>query len=313
MYPATLSDILKIYQHTADARGLSPDTIRSTTYYVRTISRYIPYHTPLEDITEDVYYNMVIGMRGSGFKPGTIKTYSDCLRKLIHLAYLRGILKTNFFDHLYPTHFNRIDRADGLSTKLITKKEFQALQNCNDPCTAYHLLFSLLYYSGIRIGEALALSPSDIRACSGPDKRPALQVTINKTLIVNNGRPCIIHDTKNHKSRTILLPDVFSTRYERYMAEIKRLGDPLPADGRIFPVTYCSVYNTLLRCCKRAGIRRHTPHDFRHTYISNLISAGLPVSSAAYFSGDTEAVVLSTYVHVTEDYRSQLLDALKTF
>ena len=70
------------------------------------------------------------------------------------------------------------------------------------------------------------------------------------------------------------------------------------------------MVTTFDRCLANAGIRKHTLHDFRHTYISNLVAERLPISDVAYFSGDTESVILHTYVHATEDCRYRLLEVL---
>ncbi len=310
----TLSDVLQIYERAASARSLSTSTIRSTRLFLRTISRYIPDRTALDSITEDRYYDMVIRMRESGLKEGTIKTYSDCLRKLFRLAHSRGIIKTNFFSRVYPARAGcRSGNENGISRRLITRCEFRSLSDLLKCDMKYLMLYSLLYYSGIRIGEALALSRSDIRACSGADGNRIVQITVNKTLIERDGEPVIRHDTKNHKSRSVPLPDAVRGLYSDYLAYLRDSGEEPADDDRLFPMSYYSAYSKLLTCCRKAGIRRHTPHDFRHTYISNLISAGLPVSSAAYFSGDTESVIMNTYIHVTEDYQTRLLDALKSF
>lgn len=331
----TLADLLPIYERGAKARGLTSGTIDSTRKYMSTISRFIPASTKLASISVDTYSNMLISMREAGLKSSTIKIYSGCLKKMFRIAYMHGHLNENIFDRIDDRHYPLTrGRADELSRRLITSQEFERLktllQNHSRSDTGkltsetYQLLFSLLYYGGLRIGEALALEPKDFRKVllgapiiSGKDpssgKVSALQVEVTKTLVMTNGKAHIEAGTKNHKDRYVPLPATFSKAYMNYLDLMTASGKQIGETDRIFPVSYGAVYEMLIRCCESAGIPRHTPHDFRHTYISNLITAGLPISDTAYFSGDTEAVILNTYVHATENYKVRLLEALSKF
>ena len=96
----------------------------------------------------------------------------------------------------------------------------------------------------------------------------------------------------------------------RYCTEINKP----PEDGKngFLPIR---PKRPIMRFNSLANLREskaHSPHDFRYTYISNLVALVLPVSDVAVFSGDSEQTILQTYIQATEDYRLRLLDQVNT-
>ena len=79
----------------------------------------------------------------------------------------------------------------------------------------------------------------------------------------------------------------------------------------MFPWTDGAVNGTLERACERLGIPKITCHDFRHTFISNLIRKSVPISVIEKASGDTQQTILSRYSHMFESDEVLVLKALK--
>ena len=67
----------------------------------------------------------------------------------------------------------------------------------------------------------------------------------------------------------------------------------------------------LRTACQRAHINNYSCHDFRHTYISNLIRSGVPLSVVEYVSGDTQETIFKHYSHMFEGDEVLVLDALE--
>ena len=325
----TLEEIFEEYKRQAAARHFSETTVERTAMQLKSIYRFLPGDTKLSSVNAAAYDSLLSSLRNAGLKESTIRNYSNTLKKLFSLAYRRGYITENFFNKLYSGYLPKSPaKGNGLSERVITRNEFDRLTDCLrepgknyrgiDVNRTYALLFTLLYVSGLRIGEALALSPADFETLALPPRqdgkvqeesgREVFQVSVRKTLVTVNGKPRVREGTKNRKDRIVPLPTSFYQMFRAYLQY--REEEKHPVGERLFDMRYESVKAAFDRCLENAGIRKHTLHDFRHTYISNLVAERLPISDVAYFSGDTESVILHTYVHATEDCRYRLLEVL---
>ena len=58
-------------------------------------------------------------------------------------------------------------------------------------------------------------------------------------------------------------------------------------------------------------IRSYCCHDFRHTYISNLVKKGIPLPIIESVSGDTQETIFKHYSHMFEGDEQMILDVLE--
>lgn len=78
--------------------------------------------------------------------------------------------------------------------------------------SAYHLAFNILFYTGIREGELLALTPADVL--------PTKQLDIHKTFAVIKGE-WIVQDVKTSKSKRIVaLPEFVYNEIMEYLGKL---------------------------------------------------------------------------------------------
>ena len=91
-------------------------------------------------------------------------------------------------------------------------------------------------------------------------------------------------------------------------AHIKRGGS---VDSRIITWDHSACRMMLEKACKSVGIHNYCCHDFRHTYISNLIRRGVPLPIIESASGDTQATILKHYSHMFVGDEQMLLDVLE--
>jgi integrase len=157
----------------------------------------------------------------------------------------------------------------------------------------YRSLFILLFYSGMRIGEALALEKSDIDGNT---------VTITKT----RNRKWHITPPKTKSSvRTISLPDIA-------MSALKEVCRRMPGTKLIFPVTYTTCLHHFRRAVSASGVRPLTIHALRHAHASILIAKGVPITAVSKRLGHTSPqITLSVYSHATKDSDKIVVDMLE--
>ncbi len=115
------------------------------------------------------------------------------------------------------------------------------------------LLIQVLYQTGLRISEALSLSPSKIRQFEG---RPALEV-------IGKGR----------KLRMVACPERLSEKLQAYAYQEK-----LEAQDKFFPINRQRAWQILRELSQKVGLpKRVYPHLLRHSdAIERLRQTGNP-------------------------------------
>ena len=116
--------------------------------------------------------------------------------------------------------------------------------------------FEMLYWTGMRLGELLALTMEDFDF----EKNT---VRINKSYQRLQGQDVITTPKTPKSNRTIKLPKFLAEEMQEYFA---MLYDQTPTD-RIFLVTKSFLHHEMERGCKLSGVKKIRIHDLRHPYV----------------------------------------------
>lgn len=327
----TLEGAFDLWKIKAVSQSFSPVTIANTEDHMKMIYQFIPRTAKLKDITENVYLKFCADIRNHGYAEETLHSINSTFRKLINLAYKKKLITENILDY-----------ADNMKTKqkedyrLIEHDEFEKLDDYfknnsfvrlgvnNYP--KYRFLLNILYYTGMRIGEVLALTYNDFEKFSyykknDPDKPivrlvassdditgkhlQGMRVKVTKSYVSDIK---LTKDPKNFKKRTIPLPPALERLAMRAIQSQIQVDGSL--DDRIFEWTHGASSVMIKNACKKVNIPTASCHDFRHTYISNLIKNGVPLPVIEKVSGDTQATILKRYSHMFEQDEVMVLTAL---
>lgn len=163
--------------------------------------------------------------------------------------------------------------------------------------------FNILFWTGCRLGELLALTPADFDFV-------AKTVTISKSYSRLNGQD-LIQSPKTAKSkRTVSIPDFL---IDIVQAHIKTLYKPKKND-RLFPVTKYYLNHEMNRGCKLSGVKKIRVHDLRHSHASLLIELGFsPLMIKERLGHEKIETTLQTYSHLYPNKQNELADKLQTF
>lgn len=160
---------------------------------------------------------------------------------------------------------------------------------------AQELLFRFLLATGLRIGEALALTPEDVDA-------ERKTVRVNKDIVFLRGGQKIVQTPKSKAAfRTVPVPaDI--------CAALAAIHTP-----RIFDVGYNAVRLAFRRASKACGVTV-TAHILRHTYATRLEEAGIPPKVKQYLMGHasldmTQGVYTDAQAHYVEGYADRVRSA----
>jgi integrase len=139
----------------------------------------------------------------------------------------------------------------------------------------------LLLLTGARRNEVLAMKWADVDLTTGTWSKPAASTKQNAPHSVPLSAPA-----------RVLLAD--------------RLGQKVDGEVYVFPGNgskkhLVNVWNAWQRICKATGIEGLRVHDLRHSYASQLASAGHSLSLIGALLGHTQPQTTARYAHLFDD------------
>lgn len=164
-----------------------------------------------------------------------------------------------------------------------------------------HVSFSLLYYSGIRFGEFLALTPKDFDF-----EKNTLDITKSLQRVKKQD---VVTPPKTPKSiRNVIIPDFVMKEVKDYMLKLYDLKDT----DRVFPFTKSYINNAMARACKKTGVKKIRIHDIRHSHASYLINLGCaPLLISERLGHEMVQTTLSTYSHLYPNKHQEVVDMMQ--
>lgn len=181
-----------------------------------------------------------------------------------------------------------------------TPEEYASfIHECQDNIE-YYTIFEILYYTGMRAGELLALTLNDIDFKNN-------QITINKTFYHITGKDTIQPPKTVKGARTIDIPDFLTEELQDY---VKRLYKPMPED-RLFPKRLDYIRSAFNIRITRAGVKKIRVHDLRHSHASTLINLGAnPVLVAERLGHESPDITLKTYSHLFPSSQAEIVQKI---
>lgn len=245
--------------------------------------------SPIKEITSNQIQIFINQIARAGFARRTVQLHLDVLRMIFDYAILHGDLTNN------PCAVVSLPRnLKATKRELPTDNDIKlVIENVNHP---FGLFPFLLLYTGLRRGEALALTYEDIK--NG-------MITVNKSLSFNVNKP-VIKETKTVAgTRTVILPDAV----KKYIGRGK--GYIFNNNGE--PLTQIAFRRRWERYVADTGITC-TPHQLRHAYATFLYDAGVDEKAAQELLGHSSIVVTrDIYTHIKQSRRAETAAKLNDF
>lgn len=165
-----------------------------------------------------------------------------------------------------------------------------------------YICFEVLYWTGMREGELLALSPADIDL----DNKI---ISINRTYQRIAGKDVFTSPKTRKSKRKIPIPDFLCQELSDYIQSRYMLD----ADERLFPVTKSYLSHEMIRGCKNTGVKKIRIHDIRHSHASLLINQGCDALMLADRLGHEKvSTTLNTYSHLFPHKQQELVHSLES-
>ncbi len=165
---------------------------------------------------------------------------------------------------------------------------------------AAYACFEVLYWTGMREGELLALARDDVDLF-------VREIHITKTYLRLNGEDVITEPKTRRSKRRVLIPEFLCDELKQYMEwGGKKLKE------RLFPYSRNFLDVEMRRCCKKTGVKKIRIHDVRHSHVSLLINQGFDALVIADRVGhENVSTTLNTYSHLFPNRQQKLVNALE--
>ena len=284
--PPLTPDKTKIYRHFLDflkGKRFSKSTIATYSNFVLDFLRFTE-DKPAEKLNENdvrLYIQWAVGKLNY-----SISTHRQMVSALRHFAYFYPACAINAEKIHMPKRDQKLPVILSIQEIIIL---LQATKNLK-----HRVIISMLYGSGLRIGELINLKLNDFDF---------------------NRNQLHIRNSKGRKDRyaTIAkrLHPLLKNYYETYNPKVYFIENP--KGGKYSPT---SIRSFLKKSCKNAGIEKDvTPHSLRHSYATHLLEQGTDIRYIQELLGHSKPETTMIYTRVTKkelrDIKSPLDIALK--
>jgi len=272
--------------------GFAPRFLDSKRH-LRTANRYsqqlrdylVPFfrNKPLEAITgQDCldYYNRRLDTDAA---ISTVNGELACLKSLFTEAIRAGVCEINPARGVKLLNPNNV--RDRILSDEETAKLFVTAEGFDD---FVRPLFHVLYHTGMRLGEALALEWADIEF---------------------DHQRIVIRRSKTGEGRKVPLRDALADEFIRWKSGAR-------GSRWVFPARYDtskpmqSIRKGWLRLCRSADVTDFRPHDLRHNFTSMLQAQGVSDSIIMSITGHKTHVMLHRYSHSNDQMRMDAVEGL---
>jgi integrase len=218
---------------------------------------------------------------------GKFRTPATCNRYLATLSHLLSIC-TKEWEWLSENPMKKISREKeprGRTRFLSADERRRLLESCYKSDNELLPLFVILLLStGCRYNEIRNLRWPDIDLVRG-------RITLR--------------ETKNGEIRSVPLRGLGLELLRKRSAECNSIGYVFVLKRQSHPM---DPRRTLKTAIKRAGLKDMRPHDFRHSYASELLAHGLSLVEIGHLLGHKSVSMTKRYAHLVE---SRSIDAVE--
>ena len=279
---------------------IKPTTLETKESIINT--HIIPYfkQMSLAEITAtDIlqWQNSMLSLRddnGKGYSQTYLRSVHNQLNAIFNHAVRYYDLPKN------PCRTNKkMGKAKTGEMKFWTGDEYSRFSKAMVEKPLSYYAFELLYWTGIRCGELLALTRADFDL----DNR---KLRINKNFQVVKGKPLIQSPKTEKGNRIIDLPEFLCREMEDFFESIYKMDE----NSRLFEVTKSYLHHELDRGCRQAGVKRIRLHDLRHSHVSYLINLGFSAVAIGDRVGHESVTITDRYSHLFPSVQKQMAEKL---
>lgn len=255
----------------------------------------------LNELNKTILQDFLLELINKKYSTSTIKGIVSVLKQALRLAITLDLVDKEYVSTL------KLPSNEEKEISVFNESEQIKLENfCLTNKKANYLGIVICLYTGIRLGELLALTWEDI------DFNTNL-LTINKTQYsakVNGKYQIIVDKPKTKKSiRVIPIPKELLKLLKLIKKESKsKYVITTRNNGMVGNRSYQRTFKFIL---KKVNVPYRNFHSLRHTFATNAIELGMDVKTLAEILGHTNAMItLNRYSHSLLNYKIEMMNKL---
>ncbi len=278
---------------------LKPTTMENKRNIIE--KKLLPYFSRLKVCDIDTikirkWQNELLSFRDEDGKPYSqtyLKTINNHLSSILNYAVSHYGLSSN------PCHAaGSIGKSKAEEMKFWTREQYEQFANGIQK-SALKLAFDVLFYTGMREGELLALTPADIL--------PDMRIDINKNYARLKGQELFLIPKTSKSKRKIAIPEFLYEEINEYISKLYGITDK----DRIFYFTKTALDKEIKRVSAAVGLEPIRVHDLRHSHASMLIDMGFDIKEISERLGhESVKTTWDTYAHLYPDTDKKLAGEL---
>lgn len=241
----------------------------------------------------------------SALSHGSAGTYNEYLKRV--KAFLRwcvgnDYLDSNICDKLTRKPEPKDGAEDRATDKYLEPAEASLLLTELEPMARWHQIAKFMILSGLRCGEALALTDLDV----GSEYIRVTKTIDAKTMQIGPPKtPKSLRDVAITKELASCIAEI--RRYNAWIKSAYHIESPLfffSEKGE--HIKYYSFNNYLSNLARRILGKNVTSHWLRHTHASFLLAAGVPIEVISRRLGhESTAITQRVYLHIIDKLKKK--------
>ena len=277
-------------------RGSAPLTIKVYRHYLSRFSEWLAANHPdvgLESLDLEMVreYRLYLA-RLKGPSGALVKKITQSYHIIALRAFLRYLIVQRSVDTLAPEKID-LPKTTQRTVAFLNQEQVERLLNCPDTSAVTGLrdraILETLFSTGLRVSELAKLN------------RDHIDLERKEFGVVGKGS----------KPRVVFLSDQAVEWIERYLESRSDMFNPLfirysrgvdmAKDGERMRLTPRSIEMAVAKYARMCGIAvKTTPHTLRHSFATDLLSAGADIRSVQEMLGHESIRTTQVYTHVTD-------------
>ncbi|WP_461223872.1 tyrosine-type recombinase/integrase [Lacticaseibacillus suihuaensis] len=249
--------------------------------------------------------------------PTNFRRFFVHVNRVLEYATKRGYINRNpAINVIVPRKPEKVGNLNDFWDRKQLEKFFECIDTTRD--LDKFILFRILAYSGLRIGEAMALEWEDIDFVKQT-------LSVNKTRATGVHGRKLVNPPKTKGSRRVVPLDSETVEWLKVWRQLQSdymwPDHPTTVQHQLLfatrankPIEMQHPARWLATYIKKNNLAPISLHKFRHSYISNLLIVGVPVSTVMKLVGHTSSkITLEIYAHVHQDQEKEAAQKLADY
>lgn len=247
-----------------------------------------------------------------------LRLQNDLIKQNKSNSYINNVLFTisslfNFCKMFYGTINNPTDKIKKLTVTKNNKLKFYSFEEwkvfiSNVDIFEYKVLFSLLYFTGIRYGELRALNWLNIDLENQ-------KINIEHNMYYNHSRKIITPPKTKGSKRAVAIDDDLTGLLKKHKEVQKKYNffkeNDLVFESSNIAMSHSQVLRILKKYAEKSNLENIGLHGFRHSHASLLINNNINILAISKRLGhDDVKMTLNVYSHMFEETEKEVINLL---